>query len=345
MSISFHGDYYDGETSLSVRVWIIVEGVSLRLEDESGKVLRHALHADFVISPRLANTRRSIRFSDGAALETEDNDAVDALVRHLADNGSAATYWESWVHRLESSKRAALVALIGLVVLATVGFIWGVPMVARRVAHSIPDAVVNDLGHGTLATLDRITFKPSKLSSERKGELSAAFARMAAGYPALPLKLEFRSAMPNAFALPNGTVVVTDELVELSENDNEVLAVLAHEIGHVHERHTLRMALESSIVALFALAYLGDASQVSVIAGSLPTIYANAHFSRSHETEADTFALDFLTRTHVPRHHFADILRRLHAELGGSDEGVSSYFASHPGLEERAARFVDVATP
>src|SRR5690606_1783605 len=115
--------------------------------------------------------------------------------------------------------------------------------------------------------------------------------------------------------------------------------------GHVHERHALRMALENSFVALFAMAYLGDASQASAIAGSLPTIYANAHFSRSHETEADTFALDFLTRTHIPHHHFADILRRLHAELGGGGggDGVLSYFASHPGLEERTARFLDSA--
>lgn len=345
MLISFHGDYYDGETSLSVRVRAIGEGTSLRLEDESAKLLRHAPHSDFVIAPRLANTRRSIRFADGAALETEDNDAVDAFVRHLSDKVGEASHWEHWVHRLESSKRAALACLVGLLALGTVGLIWGVPFVARQVANNIPDAMANDLGHGTLATLDQIMFEPSRLSSERRNALSASFARMAEAYPELPLTLEFRRAMPNAFALPNGTVVVTDELVELAESDNEILAVLAHEIGHVHERHALRMALESSLVALFALAYLGDASQVSVIAGSLPTIYANAHFSRSHETEADTFALDFLTRTHVPRHHFADILRRLHAELGGEDEGVLSYFASHPGLEERAARFIDVTAP
>jgi Zn-dependent protease with chaperone function len=197
------------------------------------------------------------------------------------------------------------------------------------------------LGQGTLAALDHALFDPSELSDERKAELGAAFDKMARGYPELPLTLVFRSAMPNAFALPNGTVVVTDELVELSKNTEEVMAVLAHEIGHVHERHALRMALENSMVALFALAYLGDASQMSVIAGSLPTIYANAHFSRAHETEADTFALEFLTEAQIPRHHFADILRRLHEELGGDTEsGALDYFSSHPGLEERVGRFL-----
>jgi Zn-dependent protease with chaperone function len=342
--IAFDGEFYDGETSSSRRVTASVEPASLRVEDEQGRLLRNAAPKDLVVSPRLANTQRTIRFTDGAALETANNDAVDAMVLILTKGGTSLSRWELLVHRLESSRNAAVLSLGALLLLGIVGFVWGVPLVSRHVANSIPDAMANDLGQGTLATLDQLMFQPSNLSNERKAALRAEFLKMAQAYPSLPLTLEFRSAMPNAFALPNGTVVVTDELVELSENDNEILAVLAHEIGHVHERHALRMALESSFVALFALTYLGDASQASVIAGSLPTVYANSHFSRRHETEADTFALDFLARTNVPRHHFADILRRLHSELGGGDEGIMGYFASHPGLEERAARFFD-ATP
>jgi Zn-dependent protease with chaperone function len=339
--ITFEGEYYDGETSLSVPVRVRADAQALWLEDGQGTLVRHAQGSEFVISPRLANTPRSIRFVDGAALETTNNDAVDAFTLKTRQGSTPLSYWEHQIHLLESSKNAAIVSLLGLLILGTVGFIWGVPLVARHVANSIPDAMATDLGRGTLATLDQVMFHPSELSPQRKAELSSEFAEMAAAYPELPLTLEFRRAMPNAFALPNGTVVVTDELVKLADNDKEVLAVLAHEIGHVHERHALRMALESSFVALFALAYLGDASQASVIAGSLPTVYANAHFSRAHETEADTFALNFLTRTHIPRHHFADILRRLHAELGG--DGALNYFASHPGVEERAMRFVDDA--
>jgi Zn-dependent protease with chaperone function len=343
--VTFAGEYYDGETSLSVPVNVRSDRHSIWLDDEQGNVLRHAKRTEFVISPRLGNTRRFIRFSDGAALDTSDNDTVDVMVHEMHQNVASLSRWELGVHKLESSTKAALISLVGLLIVGFVGFRWGVPLVARHVAYGIPDAMANDLGHGTLATLDQLMFRPSELSPERKSSLRAGFAQMAASYPELPLTLEFRRAMPNAFALPNGTVVVTDELVELAENDNEIFAVLAHEIGHVHERHALRMALENSFVALFAMAYLGDASQASAIAGSLPTIYANAHFSRSHETEADTFALDFLTRTHIPHHHFADILRRLHAELGGGGggDGVLSYFASHPGLEERTARFLDSA--
>ena len=56
----------------------------------------------------------------------------------------------------------------------------------------------------------------------------------------------------------DGTVLVTDELVELAKNDDEIISVLAHEIGHLQRRHALRMALESSAIAVLASAYLGD---------------------------------------------------------------------------------------
>ena len=345
--MKFEAEYFNGETSLSTAVQVDIDANFIRVTNEQRLLLKQAHVSELNISPRVANTRRTVRFADGAALETSDNNAVDKLAAHSYRHPQTASLsrFEHWVHRQESSHKAAIMSVIGLLVLGTVGFIWGVPLAARRIAMSVPERMANDLGHGTLAALDEMMFHPSKLGAERHKQLRSEFSKMAEAYPQLPLRLEFRSAMPNAFALPNGTVVVTDELVELAEHDEEVMAVLAHEIGHVHERHALRMAVENSIVALFAMAYLGDASQATVIASSLPAIYANAHFSRAHETEADTFALQFLTQTRVPRHYFADILRRLHAKLGGDDPGVLSYFASHPGLEERAARFVDSASP
>jgi Zn-dependent protease with chaperone function len=343
--LSFSAEYFDGETSHSVPVQVsVTPSGKVRVTNEQGQIVREVGFEEVRVSPRIGNTRRALRFADGSALESADNAGIDAM---LAQHGTGfLTRVEHVVHLLERNGRIALLSVVGLVALGIVGFVWGVPLLAKQVAMKIPASVASQLGQGTLDALDELLFEPSQLPTERRAELTAAFAEMARGYPELPLTLVYRSAMPNAFALPNGTVVVTDELVELSENDREVMAVLAHEIGHVHERHALRMALENSMVALFAMAYLGDASQMSIIAGSLPTIYANAHFSRSHETEADTFALQFLTHARIPRHHFADILRRLHAELGRGESSkqqnsLLDYFASHPGIEERAARFVD----
>ena len=71
----------------------------------------------------------------------------------------------------------------------------------------------------------------------------------------------------NAFALPSGIVVLTDELEALAQHDDELSAVFAHEIGHVVHRHSMRMVIQHSASALLMLGLLGDVnSATSVVA-------------------------------------------------------------------------------
>jgi Zn-dependent protease with chaperone function len=220
-------------------------------------------------------------------------------------------------------------------------FKWGIPKFAEQVAKRVPPAMAYDIGAGTLNTLDRIAFSPSLLLPEDQQRIRARFEAIAAADADLPLTLVFRHAGgPNAFALPDGTVVMTDELVYLADNDEQILSVVAHEVGHLHHRHALRMALESSTMALLISAYVGDAAQMSGIFASLPAVYTQAHYSRSHETEADTFALDYLQGRGIALHHFADILSKLEQKNGGGEHHEAlDYWSSHPPTKERIARF------
>ena len=163
---------------------------------------------------------------------------------------------------------------------------------------------------------------------------------MAKYYPELPLTLTFRRGIgANAVALPNGTVIATDELVNVAKTDQQVLAVLAHEIGHVHHRHGLRMALESSTVLLLMSAYLGDVTQLTNLSAALPGVYAQAHYSRDNETEADTFARRYMDQAGIPHHDFADILRTLQKQFGPDPNHGLQYLSSHPPTTERIHRF------
>lgn len=332
--MEFRATYYDGETSQPHAVVVRttasgslrIEGLEEPREFELGEVR---------LSPRLGNTVRSLNLPGGAKCETDDHTAVDALI-HARDGGRRA-----WLHQLESKWHFALGALAFIALVVVVGLKWGIPVAARYVAMNVPDEMAYDLGRGTLATLDQTLFAKSELSPERRGELEAAFERLAAQFPDLPLELHFRKAgMPNAFALPDGSVVVTDELVALSTSSEQILSVLAHEIGHVHHRHTLRMALESSTVALLAAVTIGDASQFVALLSALPAMYTNAQYSRDHETEADSFALEHMDRSGIPRRHFAEILRALQKASGVEDKGVLTYISSHPPTEERVRRFL-----
>jgi Zn-dependent protease with chaperone function len=92
---------------------------------------------------------------------------------------------------------------------------------------------------------------------------ASEFEALAAHSPrgAQAYSLNFRkggSIGPNAFALPDGSLVLTDELVELAANDEAVLGVLGHEIAHVEGEHTLRQLYRAAGVAGFIMLIGGD---------------------------------------------------------------------------------------
>lgn len=130
-----------------------------------------------------------------------------------------------------------------------------------------------------------------------------------AGY-APTLRLEFRRGMgANAFALPGGTVVITDGLAETASRrglgDDALAGVLAHEIGHVVYRHTTRTVVEQGVLNIGLGLALGDVSSLLSTGGALVTGLA---YSRAHEREADCYALELMGHAHLPTAPMADLL-------------------------------------
>lgn len=331
---TFSGTYYDGLSTIATPVSLELDDANVLHVLGLPAPLAHPLAA-IRISARLGDTTRALYFPDGAKCDCTDNAAVDELERRTGKGQLGQL-----IHQLESRWRNALVAGALLVLLLVGGAHWGIPVLARRVADAMPAAMAYDLGRGTLQALDGTLLKPSELPLDVQQRIEAEFAVMARHYPELPLSLHYRRGIgPNAFALPDGTVIATDELVKLSTNDEQVLAVLAHEIGHVHHRHSLRMALEGSTLVLLSSAYFGDVTQLTTLSAALPSVYTRAAYSRDLETEADTFALHYLDETHIPRQRFADIMRALQKEMGGDAKGGVQYLASHPPTGERIRRF------
>lgn len=332
---AFEATYYDGKTSVPhpVQVWVEPDG-GLRLDghDFELRVARRELR----VSPRLGDTVRSIFLPDDQKLETTDNEALDALAllggasRHLL------------LHRLEKSWPAVCAAVLGSLLFVGAGVLYGIPLAARVVAAKVPAELAHRLGEDALLVLDKTIFDPSELAAEDRVGLEHAFDRLAALHPELRLRLELRRlGSPNAFALPSGVIVVTDELVELAQGVDELVAVLAHEIGHVHHRHGLRMVLENSSLAILVGAYVADVGAMASMLAGFPMLFSQAAYSRSHETEADDHALELMERVGVEAHHFASIIRRLGEAADGSSGGASAglhYLSSHPPSEERAAR-------
>jgi Zn-dependent protease with chaperone function len=326
------GQYFDGHSSTPqpAQLDIGADGV-VRLT--AGAISREALLTTVQVSDRLGRTPRRLRFDDGALFETLDNDAVDAGLELRGQRR-----FSGHVDRWERRWGVVIGALVAVVLISVLFIRYGIPLLANVGAKMLPTSVDRAIGVQGLDLLDRTFLDDSTLSAARQKELRDRFTQMTN-----PLqdgheyRLEFRGGgalEANALALPNGIIVVTDELVALAKHDDEIVAVLAHEIGHVRERHALRMLLQSAGVAAITLALFGDVSSTSALVASIPAVLIDAKHSRDFEQEADAFAKQWLKEHGIAQQRFDDLLCRLQKDAGTSEE--LSFLSSHPPASERA---------
>ncbi len=334
--IEITASFYDGKTSQRKEVRIYF--------DPAGQLRITGLESDLTytlseirISPRVGNTPRSIYLPGDAKCETLDNDSIDAILR-LQGRGR----WQAFLHKLESRLGYVLLLLV-LTVVGSWGLVeYGIPALAKRAAYALPESTDAALGQDALKVLDQVLFSPSDLEEKRQRQLCTLFDDMTEGLAeAQDFRLEFRKGDrvgPNAFALPSGIIVITDDLVLLAEHQNELIAVLVHEIGHVIHRHALRMLLQNSVVVLVIASITGDVTSVTALSAAMPTILLKAKYSRAFEMEADQFALQYLRSHNIPPKYFADILLKLEKKTGYGS-GRHNYLASHPATSERVKMF------
>lgn len=339
---------------------IVVDGAYYKLY--LGKdVLRKALLDELDIPSRIGNTSRKIQLDEHTLFETMDNDLVDQMFFQGEKHRS------NWIHVLESKWRVAIPAIfLGMALIGSI-FFWGVPFAAEKIAYSIPESINEKISKGSFEAIDKLMLTPSQIPEEKQQAISKKFDELVANYidSEFRYRLHFRdmSGEPNAFALPDGNIVVTDKLIEYADGEmDEVLAVLLHEIGHVEKRHGLRLALEASSTALIIAMLTGDLSASDDLLVTLPTVLSTSAFSRHHEEEADEFAFEYMQQAKIDPIHFARIMKKItdsdyvivnddeensssnaekqKIETGEKDsmskaEKVLSYMSSHPVTEER----------
>jgi Zn-dependent protease with chaperone function len=248
---------------------------------------------------------------------------------------------------LGSSRVPLAILIVGFVVFLFLAYVYAVPLGARLVLMLVPASVDETIGTVSFEAMDGDVVHPSRLSAAEQARLRAAFQQAigaADGPDAVPARLEFRAGDigPNAFALPGGRIVLTDELVTLvGGNADVVVGVLAHEYGHVRARHGVRMVAQSALLALGMSLVLGDVS--SVVAGASRMLGEQA-YSRDAEREADAESVRVMRAAGISPRVMVRFFELLASKDLGSGRGPAIAFASHPADVERVEFFTRAAS-
>ncbi len=246
-------------------------------------------------------------------------------------------------------------------------FMWGMinyvlPGASHAAVAFLPDSVAESMGEQTLYILDKLHFDPSELPQHKQQEIEDQWQSILSRLelPKDKYQLHFRKfdMGANAMALPDGSIIVTDDIITLMDNDpNALIAVLLHEIGHVEHQHSLKMVAQTTATTMLFAMMFGDINGAGELILGAGTGLLQTAFSRDMEREADEFSHQNLPKFDISPAAFADAMTLLvnshSASLKSSDdegstenEGEESnieasfnhwlqYLSTHPDTQER----------
>lgn len=280
----------------------------------------------------LAGVPQALTLADGRRFVP-----CEALPAGFADGLAPARRlwrWIGWLERLSPLKAAVLFALLAL---AAGALRLAVPLAADGVAALVPARLEQAIGRQAFVRFEQLALSPTRIEPARRAKIAFATSELAHrnGIEPVPAIL-FRDSSwlgANAFAFPGGPVVITDDLLELLDDDQAV-AVIAHELGHVEGRHGLRQSLRiGGLLLLVSVVIADDGSLLEEMAATAATL-VHLGYSRAFESEADAAAARYLEAGGRSPQALVGALRRLAAACGQGCED-RSWFATHPAMAER----------
>ncbi|WP_312212993.1 M48 family metallopeptidase [Pseudescherichia sp.] len=208
-------------------------------------------------------------------------------------------------------------------------------------AYSLSDAQVKALSDESCKEMDsKATLAPANSAyRQRLDKIASALGDNINGQP-VNYNVYITKDV-NAFAMANGCIRVYSGLMDMM-NDNEVEAVIGHEMGHValgHVKRGMQVALGTNAVRVAAASaggIVGSLSQSQL--GDLGEKLVNAQFSQRQEAEADDYSYDLLRKRGINPSGLATSFEKLAQQEAGRQ---STMFDDHPASEARAQHIRD----
>jgi Zn-dependent protease with chaperone function len=320
------GHAYAAQSSTRVKARLVRDAAGLRLVADNGGVLCEGPPTS---RERVSGGPVLMHFGEAWTFDSDDVTGVDLLLGPADD---------SWLSSLEIW-HPRLIAVLAMCILGVLAiWKWGLGILVAGAIALTPAALVSSMDTGNLAALDRLFADPTELSQTDQDMVRDVFKDIKAHAPDAPYgdyRLLFRKADqigPNAFALPGGTVVVTDALVEEFGNPDIIAGILGHELAHVSERHSLQQLYRSLSIYVLVALMAGDVGPILedvLLEGSALVSLA---YSREHEASADVIGVKTSHAAGYDAAALAEFFEALSHEHG---DGGPEWRSTHPSNADR----------
>jgi Zn-dependent protease with chaperone function len=213
-------------------------------------------------------------------------------------------------------------------------YVHVIPWVAEKSVVLIPDAYDDTLGNAFFeqnAFLGTVDAKKTKALNLFAKELKLRNTK----------KLKFTvidSDIMNAFALPDGSIVVYTGIIDSMKDYEELAGLIGHEVAHVNHRHSMKMLCRNLSGYLFISTILGDANGVMAVLGENVNTLQSLSFSREFEREADIEGFKIVISNGVNPKGMSTLFKRLQKE---NNIVIPEFLSSHPVTADRI-QYIDI---
>ncbi|MEP3630497.1 MAG: M48 family metallopeptidase [Hyphomicrobiales bacterium] len=335
------GDYFEaGAGKSTASILRVAEGAIVVNRADNNEMIVIAKQHEIDISDRIGTIPRRLTLPDNSVFVTSDNDGVDRLVGTSMSDASV-----NWLEKFHP--RMVIIALVAIG-LAFATYRYALPVAINVAVAATPNTVIKAISKASLSGLEGRLFKPTKIDAKRQEKLSTAFQDLISHsdgrVKSLEPQLRFHASPigPNALALPDGTIIVTDALLKLVDDD-AVIGVLGHELGHVRHQHGLRLIYRS--VGFFVM--------IQLIAGDVGGIFEDAlvqgagiltlSYNRDFERQADDYSVTLMQRAGRDPLAVTSFFEKIASKLESKNNIFPDWLSTHPSSKERIERLREKA--
>ena len=328
------GDFFNPGSSKAETASILInnKAVSVFKGDEC---LYHLLKVQSV------QDNKSIFLENGSLFVTkEELNAIDLK--------SLIPKTELILKNLDKFRLKSVIIILLTIIVLVIGYRFLFISFSSTLVYLFPHNWEKKIGESTYKTLSSTILEKSQIPEKRRTDIKEKSQKIFKhselyNYP----EIKFNKSTilgPNALALPGGPIIITDDLIKLLKEDELILSVIAHEIAHIRDRHSLQQIIEIAGLSSIAWMIFGlDESILEEIVFIGINIWGLKK-SRDLERDADIIALKLLEKSGMPKKSFILAIEKLtkhyciESKLEKSvcmSEVKSGWLSTHPTGAER----------
>lgn len=318
--------YFDGESTIPQDIELFFDNVkSVFIFETNGE--RHFWKLDLV-SIEFKSKKMYVEYGKDPIqnVKITDSDFIDMINAFWKKRGN-----QSWYHILiNMGLKAHIGFTVFILSIIGLGYLYAIPWVAEKAVVIIPEEYDSHLG--TTFFTENLLFNNIDVKKTNALNLFAKELNLKNSK-----KLKFTvidSPIVNAFALPDGNIVVYTGILNVMKNYDELVGLIGHEVAHVNNRHSMKMLCRNLSGYLFVSAILGDANGVMATIGDNVNSLQSLSFSRKFEHEADVQGFEIVVLNKSNPKGMANLFKRLQNEEKGVVI-IPEFLSSHPVTTER----------